>query len=64
MLKSYVCFEEKQDDHEVKIYISANAPLGFVHDSLFKARSYVIEKINEAQNADAPKDSKPPEVVD
>lgn len=55
MLKQYVCFEEKKDEFEVKIYISANCPLGMVHDSLFKARSYIIDRINEAIKQDEPK---------
>ncbi len=56
MLKQYVCFEEKKDEHEVKIYISAACPLGMVHDALFKARSYIIERINDAMKQDTPKD--------
>ena len=55
MLEEFVAIREKKDDNEVIIYISRNCPLGLVHDALFKARSYVIEKINEAAKADAPK---------
>lgn len=59
MLKQYVAFTERQDENEVTIYISANCPLGLVHDALFKARSFVVDKINEAQKLDAPKEPEP-----
>ncbi len=56
MLKHYAAFEEKKDEHEVKVFISANCPIGFVHDALFKMRSYIVDRINEAQKQDAPKE--------
>jgi hypothetical protein len=52
MLKQYVAITEKQDEHEVSIFISSNCPLGMIHDSLFKMRSLIVEKINEAQKVD------------
>ena len=57
MLKHYASFEERKDENEVKVFISANCPIGFVHDALFKIRSYIVDRINEGQKADAPKES-------
>lgn len=60
MLKHYAVLEMKEGEHEVKILISGNCPLGFAHDSLFKGYSYILERMNEAAKQNDPK--KPEEV--
>lgn len=55
MFKSYAVFEDKEGDHEVKVLISDSCPLGTVHNALFKALSYVVQRMNEAQKANEPK---------
>lgn len=60
MIKQFFAFETKEGEHEVKILISSACPLGLVHDSLFKARNYVVEKINESVKQDAPQSPQEP----
>ena len=59
MLAHFVEHVEKKDEHEVRIQISANCPLGFAHDAVFKFRTYLVERINEALKADQPKELEP-----
>ncbi len=63
MLKTHAQLEVKVGERVYQLNLPSDAPLGEVHDVLFQMRSYVIDKINEAQKVDAPKEvSKEPEV--
>ena len=66
MLKQSAQLEVKIGDRVYQLNLPNEAPLGEVHDALFQMRSYVIERINEAQKKDAPKDPVEPklEVID
>lgn len=55
MLKQVVTFEIKRDDRTYQLTLPENCPLGEIHDVLFQMRSFVVDKINEAIKADAPK---------
>ena len=57
MLKQSAMLEVKIGDRVYQLHLPSDAPLGEAHDAIFQMRSYVIAKINEAQKADAPKDS-------
>ncbi len=60
MLKQSATLEIVKEDRVYSLNLPSTAPLGEVHDVLFQMRSFVIEKINEAQKLDAPKE---PEVL-
>ena len=60
MVKQFLSIEEKQDDHEVRVSISANCPIGFAHDALFKVRCFIIEQMNASLKQDAPKQEEKP----
>lgn len=61
MLKTQASLEVKIGERVYTLTLPAESPLGEVHDVLFRMRSYVIEKINEASKADAPKEEITPE---
>jgi hypothetical protein len=56
MLKTSATLEVKIGDRVYSLHLPAESPLGEVHDALFRMRSYVVEKINEAAKVDAPKE--------
>ena len=56
MLKQASILEIVKDDRVYTMVLPNNAPLGELHDVLFQMRSFVVEKINEAVNADKPKE--------
>lgn len=56
MLKQQVILEVKKDDRSYQLHLPENCPLGEVHDVLFQMRCYVVDRINESQKADAPKE--------
>jgi len=56
MLKQAAILEIVKDDRVYTMVLPNNAPLGELHDVLFQMRSFVVEKINEAVNADKPKE--------
>lgn len=66
MIKTSAMLEVKRGERVYQLNLPSDAPLGEVHDVLFQMRSYVIERINEAQKNDAPKDPVEPtiEVID
>lgn len=59
MLKQTAILEIKHDDRVYTFVLPQNAPIGEVHDVLFQMRTFVISKINEAVNAEKPKDPEP-----
>jgi len=52
-----------REDRIYSLTLPHNAPIGELHDVLFQMRSFVIEKINEAINADKPKQVQEPENI-
>ena len=59
MLKQSAMLEVKIGDRAYQLHLPSDAPLGEAHDVIFQMRSFIIAKINEAQKADAPKESEP-----
>ena len=57
MLKTNAQLEVKIGERVYTLNLPSESPLGEVHDALFRMRSYVIEKINEAAKVDAPKET-------
>lgn len=56
MLKTYAQLEVKIGERVYQLYLAQDAPLGEVFDALFQMRSYVVQKINESQKTDLPKE--------
>jgi hypothetical protein len=56
MLKQSAQLEVKIGERVYQLNLPSESPLGEVHDALFQMRSFVINKINEAQKLDAPKE--------
>ncbi len=56
MLKQHATLEVKIGERVYQLHLPSDCPLGEVHDALFKMRSFVVSKINDAQKADEPKD--------
>ena len=56
MLKQSVMLEVKKNERVYQLHLPADCPLGEVHDALFEMRSYVVDKINEAQKIDKPQE--------
>ena len=56
MLKTGAQLEVKIGERVYSLNLPSEAPLGEVHDALFRMRSYVVDKINEAIKADQPKE--------
>lgn len=56
MLKQSAMLEVKIGERVYQLHLPSDAPLGEVHDALFQMRSFVVGKINEAQNLDNPKE--------
>lgn len=59
MLKTHAQLEVKIGERIYQLNLPSDAPLGEAHDALFQMRSYVISKINEAQQADKVKEQEP-----
>ncbi len=59
MLKTHAQLEVKIGERIYQLSLPSDAPLGEAHDALFQMRSYVVQKINEAQEADKPKEQEP-----
>lgn len=55
MIKQAVMLEVEKEDRKYQFHLPPNGNLGEIHDVLFQMRSYIIEKIQEAQRIDAPK---------
>jgi hypothetical protein len=60
MLKHSVQLEIVKDDRVYQLSLPNNCPLGEVHDVLFQMRSYIVDRINEAQKQDQPLQPSPP----
>lgn len=60
MLKQAVNLEVKVGERTYQLNLPGDCPLGEVYDVLFKMRSYVVERINDAQKLDAPKEPEQP----
>jgi hypothetical protein len=58
MLKTNAQLEIKIGERVYQLNLPSDAPLGEAHDALFQMRSFVISKINEAQQADKEKEQK------
>lgn len=63
MIKTQAVLEVKIGENIYQLHLPQTPTLGEVHDALYKMRSFVIEKIAEAQKADAPKEEAKPEVT-
>jgi hypothetical protein len=59
MLKQSATLEVKIGERVYTLTLPSESPLGEVHDALFQMRSYVINKIIEAQKADEKKAPEP-----
>ena len=55
MLKQFAVLEVRRGDKIYSLHLPSEAALGEVHDVLFEMRSFVIDKINVAVEADKPK---------
>jgi hypothetical protein len=58
MITQSVSLEVKKNDRIYRLNLPMDCPLGEIHDVLFQMRSYIIDRINEAQKQDAPKEQK------
>jgi len=56
MLKTNAQLEVKIGERVYTLNLPSESPLGEVHDALFRMRSYVVDKINEAIKADKKKE--------
>ena len=56
MLKSSAVLEVKIGERVYTLSLPNDAPLGEAHDALYQMRSFIIERINAAQQADKPKE--------
>jgi hypothetical protein len=56
MLKTHAQLEVKIGERSYQLSLPSDAPLGEVFDALFQMRSFVVQKINESQNSDVPKE--------
>ena len=55
MLKQSAMLEVKIGERVYQLSLPTDSPLGEVHDALYKMRSFVIDKIVEAQKVDEKK---------
>ncbi len=55
MIKNVSILEVLKGERVYQLHLPSNAPLGELHDVLFQMRSFVVDKINEAVQIDAPK---------
>lgn len=55
MIKTNAQLEVKIGERVYTLNLPSESPLGEVHDALFRMRSYVVERMNEALKADEPK---------
>lgn len=62
MLKTSAMLEVKIGERVYSLSLPSDAPLGEVHDALFQMRTFVVGKINAAQDADQPKKDEDPKV--
>lgn len=62
MLKNYVVLEVEQNGKKFTLVLPSECTQGEVYDALYKMRSYIVEKINAAQEADKPKEVTEPQV--
>ena len=60
MLKQSLQLEVIKEDRIYQLNLPANGPLGEIHDVIYQMRSYVIDRINDAQKADQPKEPEQP----
>lgn len=56
MLKTNAKLEVTIGERVYTLNLPSESPLGEVHDALFRMRSYVVDRINEAIKADQPKE--------
>lgn len=61
MLKQSAMLEVKIGENVYQFHLPATAPLGEAHDAIFQIRSYIVAKMNEAIEADKPKEVLPVE---
>ncbi len=59
MLKTHAQLEVKIGERLYQLNLPSDAPLGEVFDAIFQMRSYVVERINAAQESDKPKEQEP-----
>lgn len=60
MLKQGVQLEVKKGENLYQLNFPNNASLGEIFDILFQMRSFVVDKINESQKLDQPKEADKP----
>ena len=56
MLKNEAVLEIKKNDRVYRFYLDNGSPLGEVYDVLYEMRSFVFQKISEAQNQAKPEE--------
>jgi len=61
MLKSHSILEQKVGEKVAQLHLDSTFTYGEVHDILHKMLQFVVEKINEAAAASAPKAEEPKE---
>jgi hypothetical protein len=54
MLKQSVMLEVKKEDRIYTLLLPPNCPLGEVHDVIYQMRTFIVEKVVEAQKQDQP----------
>lgn len=59
MLKTHAQLEVKINERFYQLNLPVDAPLGEAFDALFQMRSFVVDRINTAQEADKPKEQEP-----
>jgi len=60
MLKTIATLQVEIGERVYQLNLPSDAPLGEVHDALFRMRSYVVERINEAVKSDKPQELEQP----
>jgi len=57
MLKHSAQLEVRKEDRIYQLNLPVNCPLGEVYDVLYQMRSYIVDRLKEAQKSDQPKES-------
>lgn len=61
MIKTQTILEIRKGDRDYKLLLSPDSPIGEVYDVLSEMRAFCLQKINDAQAAEQPKQEQPKE---
>ena len=60
MLKNQVILEVEKNGKKYALHLPEGSTLGEAHDVIYQMRTFVVERIQEAFKADAPKELEQP----